>query len=70
MTDNTHSTDHRPETVTRAGAPLGWLAYSPLRQQWRSLTVSGAIAYHADAHDAKIHLCYSQPLNIDRRRAS
>jgi hypothetical protein len=46
---------------TRADAPQGWFEYSPLRQQWRSLTPSGALAYHADAREAELHLRHSLP---------
>ena len=62
MAKNAHTTDHEPETVTREGRDvLGWFAYSPTRQQWRSLTPSGALAYHADAYEARLHLHRSKP---------
>jgi hypothetical protein len=62
MTKNAHNSDNEPETVTREGGDtLGWLAYSPTRQQWRSLTPSGALAYHADAYEARLHLHRSKP---------
>jgi len=62
MADNAHHTDHEPQTVTREGGDtLGWLAYSPTRQQWRSLTPSGALAYHVDAYEARLHLHRSKP---------
>jgi hypothetical protein len=62
MADNAHHTDHEPRTVTRDnGDARGWFAYSPTRQQWRSLTPSGALAYHADAREAELHLRHSLP---------
>jgi hypothetical protein len=60
MPEKAHNTDHEPQTVTHADAPLGaaigWAEYSPTRQQWRSLTRDGALAYHATADDAERHL--------------
>jgi hypothetical protein len=50
-----------PCQETRTRAPQGWFEYSPLRQQWRSLTVSGELAYHADAREAELHLRHSLP---------
>jgi len=62
MADNAHNSDNEPETVTREGGDvLGWFTYSPTRQQWRSLTPCGALAYHADAREAELHLRHSLP---------
>lgn len=60
MNQNQHETAHAacPDTHAAAplGAPVGWTEFSPIRQQWRSLTPDGALAYHATADDAERHL--------------
>jgi len=62
MPEKAHTADHEPQTVTREGGDvLGWFAYSPTCQQWRSLTPSGALAYHVDAYEARLHLHCSRP---------
>jgi len=62
MPEKAPTAGHEPQTVTREGEDvLGWFAYSPTRQQWRSLTPSGALAYHADAYEARLHLHCSKP---------
>lgn len=60
MDQNQHKTAHAPRPKTHAaaplGAPIGWAEFSPIRQQWRSLTPDGALAYHATADAAERHL--------------
>ena len=60
MADNAHPTDHEPRPAP-LGAPIGWAEYSPMRQQWRSLTACGWLAYHATAEDAERHLSQYLP---------
>lgn len=68
MDQNQHKTAHaaRPDThaVAPLGAPVGWTEFSPIRQQWRSLTPDGALAYHATAEDAERHLSQYLPPRI------
>ena len=62
MDDKAHPHNLEPQTVTREGDDaLGWMAYSPAREQWRTLTPSGALAYHASAYEARLHLHCSKP---------
>jgi hypothetical protein len=62
MDENAHNGDQEPSIVTADnGDALGWFAYSPTRQQWRSLTPSGTLAFHADAREAELHLRHSLP---------